>query len=143
MPTKCKITRWNDQSLSNIFLFEQMPRFLARELMLLIFPKTFQPWLRNFFCQQLVSPSSHRAIQRNRHGCVFLIALQFKSTKTTLETQSLWPLLTNGRCSEVALCYKNLNWDLKLVFKIGVFCRQVAISLGLIIFVLANQGKHS
>jgi len=25
----------------------------------------------------------------------------------TLGTQNLWPLLTGGRCSEVALCYKN------------------------------------
>ncbi len=34
---------------------------------------------------------------------------------TTLETQNLWPLLTGGRCSEVALCYKNWNWDPKIV----------------------------
>jgi len=26
---------------------------------------------------------------------------------TTLGSQNLWPLLTGGRCSEVALCYEN------------------------------------
>jgi hypothetical protein len=34
---------------------------------------------------------------------------------TTLATQYLWPLLTGGRCSEVSSCYKDLNWDSKIV----------------------------
>ena len=34
---------------------------------------------------------------------------------TTLGTPNLWPLLTGGRCSEVALCYKNQKWDPKIV----------------------------
>jgi len=32
---------------------------------------------------------------------------------TTLGSQNLWPLLTGGRCTEVALCYENWNWDPK------------------------------
>jgi hypothetical protein len=36
-------------------------------------------------------------------------------TTTTLGTQNLWPLLTVGRCSEVALCYKNRNRYPKIV----------------------------
>ncbi len=27
----------------------------------------------------------------------------------------MWPLLTGGRCSKGALCYKDLNWDSKMV----------------------------
>ncbi len=34
---------------------------------------------------------------------------------TTLGTQNLWPLLTGGRYSELVLCYKNWNWDPKIV----------------------------
>ena len=36
-------------------------------------------------------------------------------TTTTLGTPNLWPLLTGGRCSEVALCNKNRKWDTKIV----------------------------
>jgi len=36
-------------------------------------------------------------------------------TTTTLRTQNLWPLLAGGRCSEVALCNNNWNWDPKIV----------------------------
>jgi hypothetical protein len=39
--------------------------------------------------------------------------------KATLETQSLRPLLAGGRCSQEGLCYKNLNWDSKIVFTVG------------------------
>ena len=38
-----------------------------------------------------------------------------RCTTTTLGTPNLWPLLTVGRLSEVALCYKNLKWNLKIV----------------------------
>jgi len=34
---------------------------------------------------------------------------------TTLGTQNLLPLLTGGRCLEVALRYENWNWDPKIV----------------------------
>ena len=34
---------------------------------------------------------------------------------TTLRTLNLWSLLTGGRRSEVALCYKKWNWDPKIV----------------------------
>jgi hypothetical protein len=40
-------------------------------------------------------------------------------TTTTLGTPNLWPLLTGGRCSEVAFCYKDLNWDYKITVVVG------------------------
>ena len=40
-------------------------------------------------------------------------------TTTTLGTLNLWPLLTGGRCSEVALCYENWKWDSKMVVAVG------------------------
>ncbi len=40
-------------------------------------------------------------------------------TTTNLGTQNLWQLLTGGSCSEVGLCYKNLNWDSKIVVAVG------------------------
>ena len=36
-------------------------------------------------------------------------------TTTTLGTLNFWSLLTGGRCSEVALCYKQWKWDPKTV----------------------------
>jgi hypothetical protein len=38
---------------------------------------------------------------------------------TNLGTPNLWPLLTGGCCSEVALCYENLNRDSKIVSAAG------------------------
>jgi hypothetical protein len=35
-------------------------------------------------------------------------------TTTITGTQNLWPLLTRGRCYEVALCYEELNWNSKM-----------------------------
>jgi hypothetical protein len=32
---------------------------------------------------------------------------------------NLWPLLTGGRCSEVAVCYNDSNWDSKMVVVVG------------------------
>ncbi len=40
-------------------------------------------------------------------------------TTTTLGNQNLWPLLTGGRFLEEGLCYKNLNWKLKIVVAVG------------------------
>jgi hypothetical protein len=37
----------------------------------------------------------------------------------SLGTLSLWPLLTDGCCSEVALRYKGSNWDSKIVVFVG------------------------
>ena len=40
-------------------------------------------------------------------------------TTTNLGIPNLWPLLTGGRCSEVALSYKNWKWDPKMVVAVG------------------------
>ncbi len=38
---------------------------------------------------------------------------------TTPGIQNLWPLLTGGRCLEVALCYEDLNCVSKIVVAVG------------------------
>ncbi len=38
---------------------------------------------------------------------------------TTFGTPNLWPLFTGGRCSVVGLCYKDSNWDSKVVVAVG------------------------
>ena len=40
---------------------------------------------------------------------------------TTLGTLNLRPLLTGGRCSEVALCYKKGKWDRQMVVVVGTW----------------------
>jgi len=42
---------------------------------------------------------------------------------------NLWPLLTGGRCSEIALCYINLNWGSKMVVAVRRSLTQVRLSL--------------
>jgi len=39
-------------------------------------------------------------------------------TTTTLGTPTLWPLLTDDRFSDAGLCYKDSNWDSKLMVAI-------------------------
>ncbi len=40
-------------------------------------------------------------------------------TTTPLGTHYLGQLLTAGCCSEVTLCYKDLNWDTKMMVILG------------------------
>ncbi len=47
-------------------------------------------------------------------GQVFYECL-FSTIKLWTTTPILWPMLTGGRCSEIALCHKNWNWDSILV----------------------------
>ena len=53
-------------------------------------------------------------------------------TTTTLGTSNLWPLLTSGRCSEVAMCYKYWNETPKWrsLFASGRYS-EVVVNLGL------------
>jgi hypothetical protein len=41
------------------------------------------------------------------------------ATTATFGILNLWPLLTGGRCSEVGLCYYDLNWDSKMAVAVG------------------------
>ena len=53
------------------------------------------------------------------------------STTTTLGTLNLWPVLTGGRCSEVALCYKKWKWDFKMwLLLAGGYYSEVVVSSG-------------
>ncbi len=77
-----------------------------------------------------------RRWRRYRHLC----------TTTTLGTPKLWPLLTGDRCSEVGLCYKNLNWGSKMVVVVGRWLlfgggcySEVAVSSGLTVL---SKKKH-
>jgi len=40
---------------------------------------------------------------------------QIKVITLTYETENFWSLLRGGCCSEVALCYENLNLDTKIM----------------------------
>jgi hypothetical protein len=85
--------------------------------------------LVHFFCQICLpfaklcatknSLSSHQShlINRAKKNCAYVDEIDPSRKKikiqsnlcitTTLGTKNLWPLLTGGRCSEVALCYEN------------------------------------
>ncbi len=54
---------------------------------------------------------------------VLQVKFFFENTTTTLGNTNLWPLLTGGRCSEVDLCYLDLNLGLKYDSR----CRQVVV----------------
>jgi len=45
------------------------------------------------------------------------------STTFGFGTKNLWPLLTGGCCSDVALCYKNWKWDVENVVAVDVIRR--------------------
>ncbi len=47
------------------------------------------------------------------------VQLNLCTTTTFIGTKNLRPLLTGGSCSEVALFYKDLNWDSKMGVVVG------------------------
>ena len=53
---------------------------------------------------------------------MYILRLKIQSnlcTTTTLDTLSLWPLLTGSRCSGVALCYKKWKRDPEMAVFVG------------------------
>ena len=62
------------------------------------------------------------AIQKSAlRSCKFHEQSNLRST-TTLETLDLWPLLTGGRSSEVALCSESFKWDPEMVVVADKWC---------------------
>ncbi len=60
--------------------------------------------------------NTHTHTQAHTHISLYRIHVQSNlCTTTTLGNQNLWPLLTDGRCSEVTLFYKTYKWDSKMV----------------------------
>jgi len=85
--------------------------YLGRHLELIACVVNFTNILRAAFL-----PNTKHKMQIQSNLCIM----------TTLGILNLWPLLTGGRCSEVALCYK--KW--KMGPQNGGRCRQVVVIQG-------------
>jgi hypothetical protein len=68
-------------------------------------------------------------------SCAFHVQSNLCTT-TTLGTQNLLPLWTGGHCSEVALCYEDLNWDSIMA---GGRYLEVVVRSGLTVFVMYTE----
>jgi hypothetical protein len=81
--------------------------------------------IRNFLGDRkqtplLIKDSDKSHIVLSEYGCQILY-YTVKPVYTTIThgIKNLRPLLTGGHCSEVVLCYKDLNWNAKMVVAVG------------------------
>ncbi len=97
---------WNKPTLKGVYLYIlwNKPDYKVTKLLL-------------YFLGVLYLNSNYKNLKIHQ-GYSLSMNLRIQSNlcpTTTLGTQNLWPMLTGGRCSEVASFYKNWKWYPKMV----------------------------